>query len=90
VSFYWKKRGFVFGYLCYGYDRLGLEGLVVFKRDLKFDPENYMITVPGPSGEVKISVFDKVVVNIEVEKDKNTQRGKVKMTLVSPINSNGL
>jgi len=90
VSFYWKKRGFVFGYLSYGYDRLGLEGLVVFKRDLKFDPENYMITVPGPSGEVKISVFDKVVVNIEVEKDKNTQRGKVKMTLVSPINSNGL
>jgi len=69
---------------------LGLEGLVVFKRDLKFDPENYMITVPGPSGEVKISVFDKVVVNIEVEKDKNTQRGKVKMTLLSPINSNGL
>jgi len=90
VSFYWKKRGFVFGYLCYGYDRLGLEGLVVFKRDLKFDPENYMITVPGPSGEAKISVFDKVVVKIEVEKDKNTQRGKVKMTLVSPINSNGL
>ncbi|KAL9708684.1 exosome catalytic subunit dis3 [Leucoagaricus gongylophorus] len=70
--------------------KLGLEGLVVFKRDLKFDPENYMITVPSPSGEVEISVFDKVVVNIEVEKDKNTQRGKVKMTLVSPINSNGL
>ena len=62
----------------------------MFKRDLKFDPENYMITVSSPSGEVEISVFDKVVVNIEVKKDKNTQRGKVKMTLVSPINSNGL
>jgi exosome complex exonuclease DIS3/RRP44 len=39
---------------------------------------------------VTISVFDKVVVNIEVEKDKNTQKGKVKMTLVHPINSRAL
>lgn len=62
----------------------------MFKRDTKFDADNYTITVPGPSGEVTIAVFDKVVVNIEVEKDKNTQRGKVKMTLVSPIGSSGL
>jgi exosome complex exonuclease DIS3/RRP44 len=70
--------------------RLGIEGLVMFKRDTKFDAENYTITVPGPSEEVTVSVFDKVVVNIEVEKDKNTQRGKVKMTLVSPVDSSRL
>jgi exosome complex exonuclease DIS3/RRP44 len=69
---------------------LGIEGLVTFKKDIKFDAGNYVITVPGPSGDVAISVFDKVVVNIEVEQDKNTQRGKVKMTLVSPVNSSGL
>jgi len=39
---------------------------------------------------VKISVFDKVVVQIEVEKDKNTQRGKVKMTLIEPVDSRAL
>lgn len=70
--------------------RLGIEGLVMFKRDTKFDAENYTITVPGPLGETVVAVFDKVVVNIEVEKDKNTQRGKVKMTLVSPVDSSGL
>lgn len=71
-------------------NRLGIEGLVMFKRDIKFDAENYTITVPGPSGEVSISVFDKVSVKIEVEKDKNTQRGKVKMSLISPVDSSGL
>ncbi|KAF5351650.1 hypothetical protein D9756_007734 [Leucocoprinus leucothites] len=70
--------------------KLGIEGLVMFKKDVKFDAENYTITIPGPSGDVTISVFDKVMVNIEVEKDRNTQRGKVKMTLVSPVNTSGL
>ena len=57
--------------------RLGLEGLVMFKRDTQFDAENYTITVPSSDAEkpdVTISVFDKVMVRIEVEKDKNTQR----------------
>ncbi|EGN94814.1 hypothetical protein SERLA73DRAFT_171208 [Serpula lacrymans var. lacrymans S7.3] len=69
--------------------KLGIEGLVMFKRDTQFDAENYTITVPSTTGgkDVTISVFDKVTVDIEVEKDKNTQRGRVKMTLVSPINS---
>ncbi|KAJ3937450.1 MAG: RNB-domain-containing protein [Lentinula lateritia] len=67
--------------------KLGIEGLVTFKRETQFDAENYTITVPGAKEEVKISVFDKVVVRIEVEKDKNTQRGKVKMTLVEPVDS---
>jgi len=64
--------------------RLGLEGLVMFKGDTKFDPESYLITVPSPSGdsEIQLAVFDQVKVRIGVEKDKNTQRGKVQMTLV--------
>ncbi|KAF8344715.1 hypothetical protein F5887DRAFT_250455 [Amanita rubescens] len=72
--------------------KLGLEGLVMFKRDTQFDAENYTITVPGTQGTkgATISVFDKVVVRIEVEKDKNTQRGRVKMTLVKPVDSSGL
>lgn len=77
--------------------RLGIEGLVMFKRDItQFDADNYTVTIPGSSTavadgrDVTISVFDKVVVNIEVEKDKNTQKGKVKMTLVHPIDSRAL
>jgi len=70
--------------------KLGIEGLVKFKRDTQFDADNYTITVPSSPSDVTISVFDKVVVGIEVEKDKNTQRGKVKMTLVHPVDSRGL
>ncbi|KAJ3733858.1 hypothetical protein DFJ43DRAFT_1067052 [Lentinula guzmanii] len=70
--------------------KLGIEGLVTFKRDTQFDAENYTITVPGAKEDVKISVFEKVIVRIEVEKDKNTQRGKVKMTLVEPVDSSAL
>ena len=63
----------------------------MFKGETQFDAENYTIAVtPGGGGQVTLSVFDKVVVNIEVEKDKNTQRGKVRMTLVEPIDSRAL
>jgi exosome complex exonuclease DIS3/RRP44 len=66
----------------------------MFKRDTQFDAENYTITVPSSSTtgskDVTISVFDTVVVDVEVEKDKNTQRGRVKMTLVSPVDSRPL
>jgi exosome complex exonuclease DIS3/RRP44 len=79
------------------HSRLGIEGLVMFKRDLtQFDADNYTVTIPRSSAavsgddDVTISVFDKVVVNIEVEKDKNTGKGKVKMTLVHPIDSRAL
>jgi exosome complex exonuclease DIS3/RRP44 len=69
---------------------LGIEGIVTFKKDVRFDAENYTVTIPTNEREVTIAVFDKVSVNIEVEKDRNTQRGKVKMTLASPINSKDL
>jgi len=72
--------------------RLGLEGLVMFKREITFDADNYTIAVPTESSAepTTIAVFDRVKVNIEVEKDKNTQRGRVKMTLISPIDSRAL
>ena len=58
----------------------------MFKKDMQFDADNYTITV----SETTIAVFDKVTVRVEVEKDKNTQRGRVKMTLVHPIDSRAL
>ncbi|ORX34504.1 hypothetical protein BD324DRAFT_636170 [Kockovaella imperatae] len=60
---------------------LGLEGLIMFK-DIEYDAENYIITVGG----VTIGVFDRVRVEVGVEKDKNTQRGKVKMVMIEPVN----
>lgn len=72
--------------------KLGLEGLITFKHDThEFDPENYLINVPTPDGGSKqIAVFDRVKVDISIEKDPNTQRGKVVMTLVEPVSSVGL
>jgi len=65
--------------------------LITFRKEIKFDDENYLVTIPCPSGEeVKVSVFDKVRVKIVVEKDKNTLRGKVKMILAQPIDSTNL
>ena len=58
----------------------------MFKGEPKYDAENYTLTIPSPENkEVTIAVFDRVTVRIELEKDKNTQRGKVKMTLVDPL-----
>jgi exosome complex exonuclease DIS3/RRP44 len=73
--------------------RLGIEGLVTFKRETRFDADNYTFTIgsAGKGGkDVEIAVFDKVMVGIEVEKDKNTQRGKAKMFLVKPIDSKNM
>lgn len=74
------------------HSRLGIEGLVMFKGESRFDTDNYTITVPSPSSTnvTTIAIFDRVTVNIEVEKDKNTQRGRVKMTLISPVDSRSL
>ncbi|KZT19844.1 RNB-domain-containing protein [Neolentinus lepideus HHB14362 ss-1] len=73
--------------------KLGIEGLVMFKREIKFDVDNYTVTIPAEltgKSDATIAVFDKVTVNIEIEKDKNTQRGKVKMTLAKPVDSRNL
>jgi exosome complex exonuclease DIS3/RRP44 len=71
--------------------RLGLEGLITFKKDThNFDPDKYTITVPSPGGEQEIGVFDRVTVDVSIEKDRNTQRGKVKMVMVQPVNSEAL
>jgi exosome complex exonuclease DIS3/RRP44 len=66
--------------------------LVTFKRDHRYDPETYEIAVPvDESGkEVRIGVFDRVIVEITVEKDRSTQRGRVRMTLVEPLSSASL
>lgn len=66
----------------------------MFKREIKFDAENYTISVPQQAQKseksVTISVFDKVTVRITVEKDRNTQRGAVKMALIAPMDSSKL
>jgi len=53
--------------------KFGLEGLVTFKRENRFDAEKYEIAVPtnpiDPDGpEVRIGVFDRVTVEITTEK----------------------
>lgn len=40
--------------------------------------------------QAEVAVFDKVMVEIDVETDKNTLRGKVVMRLVEPVDSEGL
>lgn len=53
------------------FGRFGLEGLVTFKRENQYDADTYEITVPAVDSEglpVKIGVFDKVMVEISVEK----------------------
>jgi exosome complex exonuclease DIS3/RRP44 len=70
--------------------RLGIESVVTFKQPVRFDADNYAVTIPeaGSGGaDVTVSVFDKVVVYVEVEKDRNTQRGRVKMSLAEPFDS---
>lgn len=68
-----------------------MEGLITFKRDTHdYDAENYTISVPSAEGREVIGVFDKVVVEVGIEKDQNTQRGKVRMVLVEPVSSVGL
>lgn len=65
--------------------------MITFSKDThEFDPDNYVISLPRPGpegGRVEIGVFDRVTVDIAIEKDENTLRGKVKMTLVSPVSS---
>ncbi|OXG95921.1 exosome complex exonuclease DIS3/RRP44 [Cryptococcus neoformans A2-102-5] len=86
----WVVRTFKNG-LAVFVPKLGLEGLVTFQKESHtYDAENYTIYVPSPSGEIVIAVFDKIMVDISIEKDENTQRGKVKMIMVKPVDSDTL
>jgi exosome complex exonuclease DIS3/RRP44 len=50
--------------------------LITFTKSTHtFDEENYSLSLPKPEGgHVDVSVFDKVMVGVTIEKDKNTQR----------------
>ena len=74
--------------------RYGLEGLIKFKEDQEYDGERYEIQIKGsspptksPAPSVRIGIFDKVLVGITTEQDRSTQRGRVKMVLLKPIDS---
>ena len=70
------------------YTRLGLEGLITFHSNTHtFDADNFSLSIPVAGKQVQVAVFDKVVVEIAVETDKNTLRGKVVMELVEPVRS---
>lgn len=70
---------------------LGLEGIITFKKPITFVAEEYKITVEDSQSKLHtISLFDLVDVEIFVDNDKNTQRGKVKMILKAPLDSANL
>ena len=52
-------------------------------KETQFDEETSALTVKIEGKDETLNVFDKVMVEIGIQKDKNTQRGKVAMTLVS-------
>ncbi|CEH19582.1 exosomal 3-5 exoribonuclease subunit rrp44 dis3 [Ceraceosorus bombacis] len=64
----------------------GLEGLITFDKDCDFDGEQYTVRVPATVSGLKqdliLGIFDRVRVEIGTEKDKNTQRSRVKMALL--------
>ncbi len=67
--------------------RFGIEGLIRL-RDLaeqepesEFDAESYTLTTKG-SREVKVELFQKVVVRVHDEKDEKTGKRGVKMELI--------
>ncbi|KAF8324302.1 uncharacterized protein EI90DRAFT_3075766 [Cantharellus anzutake] len=61
---------------------LGLEGLIIFRGEVEYDADSYRVTIPTPTGKRTIAVFDNIRVNIYVERDRNTQRGKVRMEIM--------
>jgi exosome complex exonuclease DIS3/RRP44 len=65
--------------------------LITLNKDTHtFDAENFALSIPVGDKQVQVAVFDKVTVEIDVETDKNTLRGKVVMKLVEPVRSDGL
>lgn len=64
----------------------GLEGLVTFDKECAYDAAAYEVHVPaatsGLGRDVTLGIFDRCTVEIGVEKDRHTQRGRTKMALV--------
>jgi exosome complex exonuclease DIS3/RRP44 len=48
--------------------RFGLEGLITFRKDIQYNAEDYEIVVNQNGRDVRIGVFDKVTVVIEVDR----------------------
>ncbi len=67
-------------------NRYGLEGLITFDKDCEYDADKYEVTIPRAVSkldrDITLGVFDKCTVELGVEKDRNTMRGKVKMALL--------
>lgn len=65
----------------------GLEGLITFSTDCDYNAEAYQVTVPaavsGLPNDITLGVFDRCRVEIGIEKDRNTRRGRTKMALVA-------
>lgn len=64
----------------------GLEGVITFPGECQFDPDSYQVTIPASLSElgrdVTLGIFDRCTVEIGIEKDRNTKRGRTKMVLV--------
>ena len=64
----------------------GLEGLITFKGECQYDPDKYEVTIPASLSsldhDVTLGIFDRCKVEIGIEKDRNTKRGRTKMALV--------
>lgn len=64
----------------------GLEGLIMFKGECQYDPDKYEVTIPASLSsldhDVTLGIFDRCKVEIGIEKDRNTKRGRTKMALV--------
>lgn len=67
-------------------NKYGLEGVITFPGECQFDPDEYQVTIPASLSQlgrdVTLGIFDRCTVEIGIEKDHNTKRGRTKMVLV--------
>ena len=67
-------------------NKYGLEGVITFPGECQFDPDQYQVTIPASLSQlgrdVTLGIFDRCTVEIGIEKDRNTKRGRTKMVLV--------
>lgn len=67
-------------------NKYGLEGVITFPGECQCDPDEYQVTIPASLSQlgrdVTLGIFDRCTVEIGIEKDRNTKRGRTKMVLV--------